>query len=414
MPEPLVRCLLACCLTVMLSAAQPVFSAPGCVAEEGGIGGTGVVAEGGMGGTGAIDGGIGGTGMLAEGGIGGTGIVGAISGFGSICVNGLEVFFEETTPVSINGLASDARSLALGQVVAVYAEHAAQGLAARGISVLHALEGPVTAIDAGKGILEVMGRTVRLGSDTTFGGTEGLAGVERGAAVQVSGYWNHQHEVVATRIGLAENRNVASALGRISIAGGRRTLDGLPLTGAPDREGEVLVRGTWNGAALVVAEMLPGPAPLLLGRAERMVVEGVVQRTSGEHLVIGGFEVLAGGAQIAGGTRVELAEGRKVRIIGRPEGPGLMRAERVELRRAAALAVRGSVGHKGTMESGTRNGRGAMSEMPGMVERLSAPGRAERMERMERIDRPERMEPLPGMERMDHRHSMDMERPGGK
>ena len=55
----------------------------------------GVDSPGGVGGTGAVAGrpGLGGTG-ISEGGIGGTGIVGVITGFASICVNGVEVHFD--------------------------------------------------------------------------------------------------------------------------------------------------------------------------------------------------------------------------------------------------------------------------------------------------------------------------------
>ena len=61
--------------------------------DPGGIGGTGAVAaRPGLGGTG-----------ISEGGIGGTGIVGVITGFASICVNGVEVQFDASTPVMDNG-----------------------------------------------------------------------------------------------------------------------------------------------------------------------------------------------------------------------------------------------------------------------------------------------------------------------
>ena len=35
--------------------------------------------------------------------MGGTGIIGTITGFASVCVNGLEVEFEDDTPVEIDG-----------------------------------------------------------------------------------------------------------------------------------------------------------------------------------------------------------------------------------------------------------------------------------------------------------------------
>ena len=49
--------------------------------------------------------GLGGTGLMANtgNGLGGTGIVGEITGFGSIFVNGVEIEYDSDTPFTING-----------------------------------------------------------------------------------------------------------------------------------------------------------------------------------------------------------------------------------------------------------------------------------------------------------------------
>ncbi len=100
-------------------ALSSVVSANPC--DDGGIGGTGIqerssgiggtgsaFKNGGIGGTGsAIEkGGIGGSGDKVKDGIGGTGILGVITGFGSICVNRLEVHYSKETPVK-NGWSED-------------------------------------------------------------------------------------------------------------------------------------------------------------------------------------------------------------------------------------------------------------------------------------------------------------------
>jgi hypothetical protein len=118
----------------LTATAVPVARADVCTAQEGGIGGTGARAEGGIGGTGArAEGGIGGTGARADGGVGGTGIVGTITGFASVCVNGLEVHYDANTPVTVDGRAAPAGELAIGQVVSAEAEVTQSGLRARGI-----------------------------------------------------------------------------------------------------------------------------------------------------------------------------------------------------------------------------------------------------------------------------------------
>ena len=112
-------------------------------ARNGGIGGTGapalldnlpadsMVGRPGIGGTGA-----------AEGGIGGTGLIGVITGFASICVNGVEVHYDTGTPVSADGLPMSLDHLAVGQVVAVQAIGEGDQLSARSISIMRAAVGP--------------------------------------------------------------------------------------------------------------------------------------------------------------------------------------------------------------------------------------------------------------------------------
>jgi hypothetical protein len=88
----------ALCAWLAACAASTALAAV-CM-EPGGLGGTGARADGGIGGTGSrAQDGVGGTGSKADGGIGGTGaraegdvgLLGVITGFASICVNGVEV-----------------------------------------------------------------------------------------------------------------------------------------------------------------------------------------------------------------------------------------------------------------------------------------------------------------------------------
>src|SRR5262249_47773517 len=86
--------LLGCAAGAGRESATDSTSAPVCkIGPQGGP----VVSERGMGGTGISTRNT----VTTERGLGGTGIVGVITGFSSICINGLEVAYDATTPVLI-------------------------------------------------------------------------------------------------------------------------------------------------------------------------------------------------------------------------------------------------------------------------------------------------------------------------
>lgn len=176
----------------------------------------------GIGGTGYGDpdeekgnGGIGGTGFRPdESGLGGTGIIwdgkdksasvyvtGTIYAFGSICVNGLRITYDQDTPVQDGETKSSAKGLALGQVVSVEADRipGSASLRARQIELEHAIEGPVSGVDAKRGVISVMGEPVRLAGAFT------ADSFHVGEPVRVSGLRNAKDEIVASHIARASS-----------------------------------------------------------------------------------------------------------------------------------------------------------------------------------------------------------------
>jgi hypothetical protein len=168
------------------------------VGEGSGMGGTGLQADqsdgSGIGGTGHRDGsGMGGTGQQAHtdgSGAGGTGVVGVITGFGSICVNEIEIHYDAKTPVSVNGESSRSDQLAVGQMVAVRAEGKGANLHAKHIQVRHTLVGRVEAVNQ-DGQLKVWGQWVS---------PPLMSRVQPGNRIKVSGYRADAKHVVASRI----------------------------------------------------------------------------------------------------------------------------------------------------------------------------------------------------------------------
>jgi len=182
---------------LVLCAAFAGTSAGAC-RDPGGIGGTGV-EPGGTGGTGIDPGGIGGTGQRAEAEIG---VLGVITGFGSICVNGIEVHYDANTPVAFNGDLSSAGALGIGQIVSVLAVGDGKQARAQWIDIVDAAVGPVTAVE-NAGMLQVNKERVRIEPSTVFGpglGRAQLASAQVGDILRVSGLRNAAGIIVATRV----------------------------------------------------------------------------------------------------------------------------------------------------------------------------------------------------------------------
>ena len=177
---------------------------------------------GGIGGTGIQDGGgIGGTGVRAETDLG---VFGVITGFASICVNGIEVHYDAATPVSLNGAPAGPGALAVGQVVLVRAVADEKQARARAIHIVNAAAGPVTAVESGGAVLQVGGQRVRIDPSTIFG-----AGVEPDrlgdATLRVSGLRAADGSVVATRVDSVSERTIALAQAP-DLGGGRFSVQG--------------------------------------------------------------------------------------------------------------------------------------------------------------------------------------------
>ncbi|KFX67563.1 hypothetical protein TMS3_0123620 [Pseudomonas taeanensis MS-3] len=386
----------------LLLASPALNAAPACL-EPGGMGGTGAVATGGIGGTGAPadNGGVGGTGATDDGGMGGTGIVGTITGFGSICVNGVEVHFDSEVSLSENGVPASSHQLAIGQVVAVEARTSSRGLEARSIAILHAYEGPITDRAADSASLRVMGQSVRVAP-----GARVAEGLRIGESVRVSGLRNAQGEVIASRIDRAPNLAQVSAIGAVERAG---DLHGLLLSKPLAPSTEVLVRGTWDGRQLNISQTRSNPGMPFAGRVRNALVEGLVRGQQGDRIEFGGFTAYVDrSTAYSGGQAADLAVDQRIRVSGVFGKGREIRAEHIEFtREQPAASSRQDSGH-GSSSAETEQHESQVSDRDGhesrernddgetreKIERRqeSASGDLERRERIETRESDDRLE----------------------
>ena len=289
------------------SARNPARLAPG-------LGGTGAQAL-------ADPGGIGGTGQTAQEGtgLGGTGIVGVVTGFASVCVNGVEVEVQPTTPVRRNGASADLKDLEVGHVVLVQAEGTGSTVRALRIDLVDTLVGPIGSVHPFRREIAVMGQRVLVLADADF------KGLKAGDWVRVSGH-RAPDAVRGSRLQVhapAPDRT-AQVLGPLEADGkGRWRIGATPVdwrVGAtpPPMGTEVLARGQWDGERLRVTDAVLTPTRSAVGGQQRVRLQGYLHQLEGNRLSLGYASVQLGdAARVLGGQPSDLRVGQPVQVNGR-------------------------------------------------------------------------------------------------
>ena len=333
-----------CLLLMLLLGAPPSY---GLAAERCGDGmGGGIGGMGGMGGTGATDqresptapsplpapsGGIGGTGLTPLPAGSHVAFVGVITRFGSICVNGDRLQYDDKTPTLYNGRPGHARDLHIGQVVRAEAVVGATDLQATRIGVIDAVSGPVTRREEAMRRFWIMGQRVQLDDDTAIG-ISGPTVPEIGTPVRASGLMTLDGGLVASRIERAELLEAALVTGRLTELDGRAAEVGtvrvrlpanaasLPL--APGRE--VSVFGRWTGEMLEADTVDFEPRFAFAVPPDLVSVEGFVHGcTDGAGIGLDGIDLRA-----PPGLDMGARPGSAVVVVGVPRPDGGLTALR--------------------------------------------------------------------------------------
>jgi len=302
---------------------------------ESGVGGTGTYAGGGIGGTGHPEKGIGGTGskLAEEGGIGGTGIIGTITGFASICVNGVEVHYDNNTPVTVDGRLTSVRELAVGQVVVTRAQGFGQEVAAKHIAVVHAAVGPISHINQQTGEMHVLGQVVRASE------SRDLSHLKVGDWTQISGHRLANGAIMASRIETNPTSLEARINGQVThvdskgyeIHGARIQHDFKSNPANIVKGMEISVAGHWNGASLQAQHVQVEPTRQAIGQVDHLVIEGYVHALRGKEINLASQSiVLDSKVQIAGDNKEDLRLNQRVLVSGRIGQDQRIIADRVE------------------------------------------------------------------------------------
>ena len=309
----------------------------------------------------ACGGGGGGASGGATAGIDRGGIVasGPITGFGSVYVNGVRY---ATTGASITvddqpGTESDLR---IGQVVRIEGSLDASGTTGTATRIVFddEAEGPIQSIDLAASRMVVLGRTINVGSSTSFDDhivPRSLEGLVVGDRVEVSGLVASDGAVSATRIERKASQSsvevkgaVASldttarrfALGQMTVSYAAAQLSGFA-SGQPANGDSVEAVGTIDGGGVLVASRIEKEDGSSGSNDQQADYEGLITRfVSPTDFSVASQRVTTTSSTVyKGGSAASLALDVAIEVEGRFNASGVVVATEIEFRQEGDLEL---------------------------------------------------------------------------
>jgi hypothetical protein len=218
--------------------------------------------------------GIGGTGIVADSALG---IIGQVTGYGSIFVNGIEIETTADSDLRIDGQAHAMTGFHLGDVVEVLTQDNRPYTRAARLNLRHELIGPIALIDNDTQQLSILGQRVRLNTAVTP-----PIHLAAGDWVAVAGFRDAEGIIHASRISPAPGREVllrgVLQQGKGGLMLGDQRLQLLTPTQIPEQA--VLIRGHLIGSEVQVTTLETDPIFPYPG-VSNWRIEGFSRRYSG-------------------------------------------------------------------------------------------------------------------------------------
>lgn len=212
-----------------------------------------------------------------KGGIGGTGIVGTLTDFGSVKVNGLTVAVGSGTEILGAAGTRQVKDLQVGQMLSIEASGGPDALTAARLVVVHPVVGTVSAISTARGLATIGGVTVRVEPGA-------IGQLVSGTRVAVSGAWNGA-QVIASRFDRVSDAIPDSRAGTVrGLGDGRWTIGGAPVSVpsgiAPEDEGFATLTGQAEAGGFTTTSWTAGRFTGAAGPLEALSVEGYLAPTA--------------------------------------------------------------------------------------------------------------------------------------
>lgn len=321
--------------------------------------------------------------------------LGAITGFGSIIVNGVRYDDSKAKVFDEDGLERRSDDLKLGMTVEIRASGptvdplGVTRANAAEVRLSRSLTGPVTSVNVGAGSLMVFGQTVVVTTTTVYEGVAGLSAIAVGQVLEVYAQPDAQGRLVATRI---ERKDEASSAGSSSAAlrltgaisglsadrlqfklGSVTVMLNSPLASslANGSEVRVVARAT-STQNVVTALSVQARSSALDSNVSSAEVEGFVTAyTSLASFSVNGVAVITTSTTKFEGTTANLKLGARVEVEGSVSA-GVITATKVEIK---SLEVDDKSGN-GSNNGGSSGNSSTSSafEIHGAVSELNATG----------------------------------------
>jgi hypothetical protein len=287
---------------------------------------------------------------------------GAISGFGSVIVNGVRYDTNSAT-FTIDGAAGTQSDLAVGDVVVLQGTVNDDGTSPTAATVTFddAVEGPISAIDTTAGTITVLGQLVRIDADTSFDDSispASIDGLSINDIVEVSGFVLADGSISATRVedkpagsefevtGIVSNlAGMSFDINDLEVDFSAAQLDDFP-NGSPEEGQRVEAKGMNLGAGgELLASRVEFKGNDLGDDGDQIELEGFITRfASATDFDVEGISVTTTGATtFENGTAADLALNRKVEVEGSVDASGLITATKVELKLSNFIRIEGRV-----------------------------------------------------------------------
>ncbi|WP_177420796.1 DUF5666 domain-containing protein [endosymbiont of Lamellibrachia barhami] len=297
-------------------------------------------------------------------------VLGRVTGFGSVFVDGVE-YETDNTQITVNGVPADESALKLGMVVLLKGNSDGSHGEAFNIDVSDEIHGFVDENLTGSGgALQVMGQTVFSDPLTVFesavAGITTIAAIPQGAIVEISGYRDADGALFATRIELKklalDPGDEVSVKGRIEALdenAERLTLGTMGVDYSQAEIKDVLIVGRFyeissrQGRSPISGDLIADEIEAAEDAAdqintdegEQIKLEGRIDKLLTANLfTLNGLEILVNPqTEFEDGDQQQLAENALIKVRGHLNEQGQVSADEIEFRSEIYTEIEGIV-----------------------------------------------------------------------